>query len=213
MKQLIEDFLRPHVMCEQPKQKVYSNKRPVMNGKGKIESRLVDNVVGICIHQTAVEYGVSKRQIEAEIRAGEQVPVQAALHHRFYKVPYHVVALRCGDILYNNDFWRYTYHGNGCNSFTLGLAIEGKYPGSSWTGFNVETAREALRFAVNKGREEGCPISLVTSHRQWSKNRKNDPGRQIWSDVVIPLLSELNLELDPRFGGGGNAVPDEWSEI
>ncbi len=110
--------------------------------------------LGICVHQTSVKFGVSKKRVVVwerrlrDLQVGEEdrrllgltsdavskmnrekAARRMALHERFWKVPYHVVSLTNGDILLNNDLSWYTYHGGKANRSMLGFCLEGLYPG------------------------------------------------------------------------------------
>lgn len=223
MRQAAENFLRPH---DAPRAHVFPRGNQTLgggcfdntlpgkiNGPGRDGFRALSNVNTVCVHQTAVEYGVSAAQIAAENKAGlTQDPKRFALHHRFRKVPYHYVALRNGDLLINNHTNRYTYHGNGCNSFSVGYAVEGRFPGSTWDDFAIDTARKGFILAVSASRMDGADIRYVTAHRQWSGKREHDPGEQIWVDVVLPLLDTLDLQLSPEVDAknGGLPLPPSW---
>lgn len=109
--------------------------------------------IGICVHQTSVKFGVSKKRIAVWSRRLRDLQIneedrmllgiasaamskierdaaarRMALHERFWKVPYHVVSLSNGDILLNNDLPWYTYHGGKANREMLGFCVEGLYP-------------------------------------------------------------------------------------
>jgi hypothetical protein len=201
-------------------------------------------VTHICTHQTAVSFGVSSRrvkfwrkQLSTNSVAGaivrtfvpswnpehllsddqvEHVARRIALHERFWVVPYHVVALQNGDLLHNNGFRRYTYHGSSANAHSLGVAMEGAYPArpgakSVLTDFQAHTMQQALRLAVLKGREMGMPLTHVTAHRCYSKTRYGDPGWEIWEKAVIPVTVELDLKIDfMHKRSSGRPIPIDW---
>lgn len=180
---------------------VDNTREGVINGKGKKTPRDLSKVDTICIHQTAVMggYGVSKGQINRA--KGNR---RKALHQRFWKVPYHYVLLRTGDILINNHPKAYTYHGNRCNSFSIGFAIDGKWPGDEWDQTFQDLCKFALTYAVKNARKEGANIQYVTPHGSWSRMRRGDPGHIIWHWVVVPVMLEMGLEFSvkgPRDGG------------
>jgi hypothetical protein len=190
----------------------------------------------ICMHITAVEFGTSARQRRRwadriadgdishdvlerygvdEARAAERM----ALHERFWPVAYHWVALRNGDVLYNNPPERYTYHGNRSNRFALGLSIEATLPGreqdrtpehTTVDDDLVQTGREALRLAVTMGREQGAPLTHITAHRCFSMTRAGDPGEAVWRQIVLPMLTQLDLTVDHDLVDGGRHIPDVW---
>jgi hypothetical protein len=142
-----------------------------------------------------------------------------ALHERFGPVAYHWVALRNGDVLYNNPPQRYTYHGNRSNSFALGVAVEADLPGrevdrrdthTTVDEHLVATGQAALRLAVTTGRELGAPLTHVTAHRCFSMTRAGDPGEAVWRRIVLPVCGELDLTVDHDLVDGGRHLPVDW---
>jgi len=129
-----------------------------------------------------------------------------------------------GDVLYNNPFNRYTWHGNGSNLKGIGFVVEGHFSPllpktkskyRDLTEHNIETARAAFRLAVLTSREAGAPLEWVTAHRCYSSGRIGDPGEAIWKEVVIPMANELDLKVDYTFAAwkaGGRPIPIEWDE-
>lgn len=187
------------------------------NGPGREVWRDVEGVTTVCVHQTGCEFGFSKKLAKVlmlEYGITQEEADRMALHHRFYKTPYHVLALRNGDVLWNNDPRWYTYGGRRCNSFSIHLAIEGLYPSgknSPWDEFMIATAQDAFTLAVNKSRSLGCNIRAVTAHRVWSGSRLLDPGEAIWHDAIAPKMGELSL-IESMAGpdDGGKRIPDGW---
>lgn len=152
----------------------------------------------------------------------DKTATRLALHQRFWKVPYHYVGLRNGDILYNNSTSRYTYHGNGGNGPLVGVSLEGNYPGlskhrkpkhDSFDDFIVQTGKAALRLSIIKERELGNPIRRLYAHRQYSDGRLGDPGQEWWEKIGLPITKEFDLEIDYKFKhGSGNLICREWDE-
>ena len=202
-----------------------------------------EDKVGLCLHQTGVNFGTSRRRrafwrkvidndAETVIAHGFVIPEdeegkqklaeRIALHERFWKVPYHFVALANGDILYNNDVRSYTWHGNKANRSTLGVAVVGHFPGleknrkSSHTevdDFFLATMRACMRLAMLKSREEGCLVEDLTAHRVYSARRTNDPGEYIWKHVAIPAMDAYNLSVSyDRKVGSGREIPNLWDK-
>lgn len=196
---------------------------------------------GLCLHQTGAEFGTSRwrrsfwrkvidKDPETVTAHGFEIPddeegkqklaERIALHERFWKVPYHFVALPNGDILYNNDVRSYTWHGNRANKKTLGVAVVGHFPGleknrkpshTKVDDFFLSTMRKCMRLAVLKSREEGCPIEDLTAHRVYSAGRINDPGEYIWKHVAIPSMDEYSLTSDyGRKVDSGRPIPQDW---
>lgn len=202
--------------------------------------------VGIEAHITAVSYGTTARaqkfwlkaindnlipdvllkKYQARALEDEGSPEFAAqrmaLHQRFWKVPYHYVALLNGDVLFNNQVTRYTYHGNGGNGPLIGLSLEGNYPGleknrkpkhNGYDEFTIETGRAAFRLSVTKSREEGAPCEWMHAHRQYSGGRIGDPGEGWWKEIGLPMAKELHLDVRYDFKhGSGNMICREWDE-
>lgn len=193
----------------------------------------------ICVHQTDVEFGTgpARRRVwlqrikNGELSAStleqhgydEADPMactrRLALHERFWKIAYHWVGLRNGDILFNNAPSRYTYHGNRSNSFALGVSGEGKLPGleserdDSHTTVDerfIETNRQMLRLAITTARDLGAPITHATAHRCFSMTRMDDPGEAYWKEVVIPVCAELAVTIDYDLVKGGRPIPRDW---
>lgn len=209
----------------------------------------VEEKIGIEAHITAVAFGTTKKsrkfwtdlitkqvqgisnELPGEIieiyRAGydgddwiQKTAERMALHQRFWKVPYHWVGLLIGDVLFNNDITRYTFHGSGGNRKLVGVSAEGNFPGleknrkkkhNEWDEHTIETNRSAIRLATLKSREQGAPIQYLYAHRQYSKGRIGDPGSGWWKEVGIPMCEELHLERRVREKyDGGYEICREW---
>src|SRR5262249_10121970 len=104
--------------------------------------------------------------------------------------------------------WAHTFHGNKANATSVGWAYDGKFPGDELA---LPSARAALRHFVRAMRGAGAPLRYVEAHRQHSADRGGDPGVEIWSRLVRPLLTELDLQERPtRTTGSGLKLPPEW---
>jgi hypothetical protein len=102
---------------------------------------------------------------------------------------------------------RYTYHGNGGNSYSIGCAIDGKYPGD-------EFDPDALGFAwvsiVEHARAAGFEPHCLEYHRQHSSGRGGDPGEDV-ALVVDELARCFAIKLNPEdTTGSGQTVPMSW---
>ena len=194
-------------------------KSKVVNGRTVM--RAPHTITGITLHQTACTYGVSQNQINAA--GGDR---ELALHRRALGVACHAMAFMDGTLVLTNDVERYIYHGNGLNSFTLGLEVEGRYPGltnepdkTTWggdptplTGATVAAAQEGVRKLVELGRQAGCPITHIYAHRQSSETRTSDPSEALWRHVVLDYaVPVLGLKAVQSFTvGTGKTIPVEW---
>jgi len=194
-------------------------KSKVANGATVL--RTPHTVTGICIHQTACTYGVSQNQINAA--GGDRA---LALHRRALNVACHAMAFMDGSLVLTNEMESYIYHGNGLNSFTLGLEVEGRYPGlvndpenTTWGGDptplteqTIRAAREGVRQLVQLGNDAGMPVTHIYTHRQSSETRRSDCGEGLWRAVVTDYaVAKLGLIIAPAFTvGSGEPVPQEW---
>lgn len=109
----------------------------------------------------------------------------------------------------------YINHGNGGNAWTLGLEVDGHYPGrigrqlprrkdgtrpeaTPMFGETIEAGRAGVRLLVEEGRRLGCPIEFLYAHRQFDAWRRADPGEWIWREVGLEYaVRVLGLEIRP----------------
>lgn len=190
--------------------------------------RKAEDVTTIVVHQTAVEFGVSSRAVDA---AGGDVELARA--RRALDVACHAMAFRQGYYVAAHPLLAYVNHGNRFNATSLGLEIDGRYPGleddpstaaredlqTTWGGdpselteATIKAARAALRWLVEEARAAGCPIQYVVAHRQSSDSRRSDPGQGIWREVVLKYaVSELGLIAKRESPWReGRPIPVEW---
>ena len=187
---------------------------------GKVVVRDPRTVSGLMLHQTGVWYGVSSAQVAAA--GGDR---HAALHNRGLNIACHAVAfdgkdagLECGHGVATAPLNWYCYQANTANSESLGLEVEGSYPGLVTPGCVmpservVNAARDAVRYMVEQGRREGMPLRYVWAHRQSSAMRRSDPGEALWKRVALEYaVAVLGLETQPsRTWGDGRPIPIEW---
>jgi len=189
--------------------------------RGKVVVRRPSDITGIGIHQTACVFGP----------AGASKADQR--HRRALNVPCHALAFRDGTFVTAFPLEWYVYHGNELNAFSLGLEIEGHYPGlpddprtparedikTTWKGkatpfddLTVETSREALRYLVEEGRSRGMPIEWIWAHRQTNGSKPSDPGWEIWKHVVLDYgVPTLGLRTQPnQTWRDGKPIPAQW---
>lgn len=196
---------------------------------GRTVRRKPETITGIVLHQTAVNFGVSERQVKAA--GGDE---DFALARRGPGVACHAIAFRRGFFVATHPLEHYVHHGNGLNATTLGLEVDGRYSGladdpatlpredirTTWggtepTALTEETlvaARAALRWLVETGRAEGMPIEVIYAHRQSSATRRSDPGELLWRELVLGFaVPELGLRTEPALVvGSGRPVPRAW---
>jgi hypothetical protein len=192
---------------------------------GRVVVRDPDAVTGIVIHQTACTFGVAKYQIEEA--GGDR---DEALRRRALNVACHALAFRNGWVVQPHKLRWHVNHANRFNAATLGLEIEGRYPGltrkpnqTTWGGEPtpitdtvVNAAREAIRYLVEEAEKEGMTIQYIYAHRQSSPSRSNDPGEALWRHVVLEYaVPVLGLKTDPALvldtsKGPGRPIPKDW---
>jgi hypothetical protein len=184
-------------------------------------------VDGIVLHQTAIEYGASDRQIR--LADGDE---QLAIARRAKGIACHACSFE-GYYTKTYPLSWYIYHGNALNRTTLGLEIEGRYPGllddprtirredlkTLWKGeatpFSTDrlnAAKAALHYLVKEGRALGMPIQYVYAHRQAKSNRRSDPGEELWQKLAVEYgVAVLGLETRPSYTiGTGRPIPPAW---
>ena len=212
--------MRLDLRSEQPnppdlaKQK-HALRRVALNGRSvqRVVERDPATIDGIVIHQTACVFGKRRGQ--------------PSRHHRALGVACHALAFNDGTAVLANPLRWLVWHGNGFNSRSLGLEIEGRFPGlvgkpstlaaepeTPVTALLLDTARDALRWLVEEGRSEGMPLRYVWAHRQSSPTRRSDPGEALWL-ALLPTFAELGLEVQPALvlnskSGAGRPIPEAW---
>lgn len=198
----------------------------------------------LCYHQMAVAFGVSKSRVKwwANQAGSGKLPTELliaygledvndpdalkafaqriALHERMCKVPYHIAGLLNGDVVHINPLLWYTYHGNGANARSLGVAADGHYPGleksrnskhDDLNEFMIETMRGATRVAMVKAAANNIDIKYADAHRVYSGGRVGDPGEALWDQVVLWAVKEYGLKVRyERKRGSGRPIPQEW---
>lgn len=176
--------------------------------KGRRERRSLANVVAVVIHQTAVRGGFGLTAAALQRRGGDRL---AARMDRYRSTPYHALyspADRASIIQW--PAWAYSYHGHASNSYSVGWAYDGKFPGDD---LQVEHARASLAHLVEVVREAGAPLNFVEAHRQHSAQRGGDPGEAIWREVVMPSLDKLGLTTRAAHTTrDGLELPQSWLE-
>ena len=181
------------------------------------------HVTGIVLHQTAVRFGVSARQLADAGGDREKALATRALRVKAHCVLFREHATHQPLLVYAAPLdWRMN-HANGLNASTVGLEIDGLYPGLKggktwgdkpadlWTPQIRDAARSAVRDIFYRATGHGMEIRYLYAHRQSSATRRADPGEAIWRDVGLWAADELGLEIQPsRTWGKGLPIPEQW---
>lgn len=177
--------------------------RKIKTVRGWPVVRRPEDITGIVIHQTACDFGAKPGQPR---------------YREALEVACHALAFKTGEAVIAAPLLWYVQHGNKFNAYSLGLEIEGHYPGAPERGpgtdrLTVETleaAHEALAELVVRGRALGMPLRNVWAHRQSSATRRADPGWEIWKNLR-PSFARLGLTEHPDLAiGTGRPIPREW---
>lgn len=196
-------------------------------GAGKLDARGVlvlrdrAKIDAICLHQTAVTFGVSPAAMRKQ--GGDAAMAQFM---RAKNVHAHVTAFDEGVFVPAYPLRSYVWHGNGSNARSIGLEIEGFFNGEPGGRTNfpkdkprtepaellLQTAREACTWIVNAARDEGITIRYVVAHRQYAASRRSDPGWRIWQEVAIAHCERvLGLATLPTLvDRDGRSIPRAW---
>jgi hypothetical protein len=174
--------------------------------KARKRPRTLELVDTIVVHQTAVAGGFD---VSARVLDRHNGHEAEARQSRYRETPYHgLYSPKDKASIVQWPAWAHTYHGNKANATSVGWAYDGRFPGDELT---LPGARAALRHFVRAMRSAGAPLRYIEAHRQHSANRAGDPGPEIWSRLVRPLLRELDLqERATRTTGTGLTLPPDW---
>jgi hypothetical protein len=172
-----------------------------------IQRRAWSEVTGICLHQTACNLGERPQ--------------------RWATIGAHLGVTRAGRVIWMHDLHHAIVHGNGFNTNTVGIEMEGSYPGiegnlstfwrtteqpQSPTAELVAAARATVRWICAEVANHGGKVTSLVAHRQASDERQADPGSALWQQVALPLMSELSLsDGGPGFKiDSGSPIPEAW---
>lgn len=167
------------------------------------------DIEAVCLHITAVSggFGARRRDIERHLDDGyisRQDAVTYAQADRFLATPYHAVSARAlvlnlpGDVV--------SWHGNGCNRYALGYAIDK----GAEDEIDVATEQKRFRFALERWMDRFPSLQYVETHRQHSAMRGGDPGGDV-CQALSPVIGDLGLTWrHSRTTGTGRPMPREW---
>lgn len=202
-------------------------KDPKIGWVKRVHVRAPDEIKSLCIHQTACVFGARKPDIAQHGEA-------RARHMRALGVAAHLVAFRDGQAVLANPLLWFVHHGNTFNATSVGIEIEGIYPGlmddpstlpnearltapARWedvTPFTQDTlraAQAAVEYALGQLNLLGARVEYVDAHRQSSMTRRADPGEEPWRKLVLEwLVPRFGLRVRPAYVVGGRPLPDAW---
>lgn len=165
------------------------------------------DVTAIVCHQLDVRGGFGAPSLEARaIRYGGTSMAKRGTAYHYVLSPKDdaVIAVRHPRVL--------TWHGDRSNSYSIGLGVDGSYPGDP---VDPEQIAEGFRLAVEHIREQGFGPSWIEAHRQHSAGRLRDPGAELWRPLELAAL-KLSIFARPQHvtkskkWGLGSPIPAEW---
>lgn len=169
-------------------------------------------VTGVTLHQTACWLSDSKDPARCDA------------------IGAHFVVYPDGSWFWNHDVNVMIVHGNGLNTRTYGIEIDGNFEGvdgkheTLWKGGGRRGQITAAQVATTKAivcwqgaviAAHGGAQKVVLPHRVASRDRQDDPGSLAWQLCGIALRDELGLDDGgPGFAlhdsAGGMPIPEAW---
>jgi hypothetical protein len=168
-----------------------------------------NEVEAVCLHITAVRggFGARKRDIQRHLNDGHITHDDAIVYaqaDRFLATPYHAVSAKA--LVLNLPGEVVSWHGNGCNRYALGYAID-KAAGER---MNIRREQNRFRLACERWIERFPNLAYVETHRQHSAMRGGDPGGDV-CQALSPVIGELGLMWrQSKTTGTGKPMPREW---
>lgn len=145
---------------------------------------------------------------------------------RFVHLKAHVGILRdhATPIVQVHPLNAYVMHGNEENRFTIGIEVNGHFPGLV-SGFDPKRhtsegpplqqiihCQEAIGWIISTVRKHGGKIQRILPHRVANDSRRSDPGEVIWKQVGVWAQDYFKLSgVGPGYCiGDGRPIPYEW---
>lgn len=200
-------------------------------GRERTVMRHPKEVTHLVVHQTATRLPPSRRLVE---RHGYE---QAAAV-RAQRVNAHAVAMRTGDVVLARPVLAYVHHANAANRCSVGLEVEGRYPGrlddpatapredllSTWglrKGQQPDQLDASTRLAIvdavallyEEVTRAGGRLRYVVAHRQSNPRRRNDPGEEVWRFTVDVARVHGLVPLAATTWGKGRPLPEVWGGV
>ncbi|TAL46347.1 MAG: N-acetylmuramoyl-L-alanine amidase, partial [Salinibacterium sp.] len=203
-------FLAKETRDEFPKVSLFTDLRESALRIHDHGPRSWDVIDAVCLHQTACVLGNAPK--------------------RWNSVGAHLGVMQNGGVNWMHGFDRLVWHGNLWNRRSIGIEVDGLFPGLRggrvWdnpdtavheqatvlTAEQISSTKETIRWIHQYLPSHGAQLKLLVPHRQASKDRRDDPSQQIWEEVALPIIAELGLS-DGGVGyklGDGYAIPEDW---
>lgn len=122
------------------------------------------------------------------------------------------------------DLRAYMHHANSANRFSVGIEINGLFPGLARefdpkvhtapgpTPSQIANARLAVTYVCDTVSHHGGKVRYIIPHRCVSSTRRSDPGELAWKGVGVWSMRNTSVGGRP-YGwtrGTGRPVPREW---
>ena len=193
-----------------PKSANWIDARGLANATKRKKRRSWGEIDSIVIHQTDCVLG-SKPQ-------------------RWSSVPIHFGVTRAGEIIQLHDLEWLLYHAHSLNGSSIGIEIDGQFPGveGDLKTFNtygvasrkplqmtepqITAVKALLGWIVAELARHGGKIKNCWAHRQGTNTRRGDPGSRTYKEIVLWAEKSLGLNIDFNFvKGKGQPIPTEWN--
>lgn len=166
-------------------------------------------IIGVTLHQTACLLAENPK--------------------RWYTLGAHIGVLRNGTVYIVNDPQDFIWHAQGFSHVTIGIEYNGNFPGVEgdprtwWKAgggmcnlTDEQLAASDVLFDWIKAQFDanGQKWKVVYAHRQASKDRRADPGSEIWQKVGSKWIERLGAtDGGPDFVyKTGRPIPKEWNK-
>ena len=140
----------------------------------------------------------------------------------------HVGVFQDGAIIVVNKLTDFIWHAQGLSHTTIGVEFNGNFPGvafdrRTWwppggpmcelTPGQLAAIPRLFEYLKAEFEAHGSTWKHVHAHRQASKDRRADPGQEIWREVAIPWIEALGAsDGGPDYTyGTGRPIPHEWN--
>lgn len=140
----------------------------------------------------------------------------------------HIGVTQEGLAIIVNDPLDWIWHAQGLSRRTIGIEIEGNYPGlvdnpkTLWRGGGgpnslnpdmLSALGVVFNWLTDWFDDNGANLEYVFGHRQSKDTRIADPGQEIWQQVAIPWMTEMAATDggDEYYLGSGRPIPNEWA--